>query len=489
MQLTQLIKNLPYKAITGSPSCDISEICFDSRKVTAGCLFVALPGTQTDGHRFIRQAAQKGAAAVVFQEGLATAGEYLSENPVNPVFIEVEDSHRALGCLAGNFYGHPSSRLQLVGITGTNGKTTTVTLLFRLFRALGYSCGLLSTIANYIDDNELETTHTTPDALTINRLLSQMCDSGCTYCFMEVSSHAIAQGRIGSLNFAGGIFSNLTHDHLDYHKTFAEYLRAKKKFFDDLSSDAFALVNADDKNGPVMLQNTNARKVTYACKRMADYNARILEHSVDGMLLLIDGAEMWSSFIGAHNAYNLLAVYSCARLLGADREECLKALSSLGTVRGRMEYVRGGNDLTAVVDYSHTPDALENALKTLREILKPGQELLCVVGCGGNRDRTKRPEMARIADQYAHLCVFTSDNPRFEDPDEIIREMMSGLTQEQQKKHLCITNRAEAIKTAIKLARPGSVILVAGKGHETYQDVKGVKSHFDDKEIITELLK
>lgn len=485
MQLSQLIKDISYTRIIGSPTCDIQRICFDSRQANEGCLFVALYGTQADGHRFIEQAVQQGAIAVVFQKGLFQP----QDEPTNVVYIETEDSHQALGALASCFYGHPSHHLKLVGVTGTNGKTTTATLLFRLFRRLGYSCGLLSTIANYIDDQELPTSHTTPDSLEINSLLGQMCAHGCSYCFMECSSHAISQGRVSHLEYAGCLFSNLTHDHLDYHKTFAEYLKAKKRLFDELPSSAFALTNIDDKNGLIMVQNTAARVVTYACKSLADYNARILEHSVDGMLLRIDGAEMYSTLIGAHNAYNLLAVYACARLLGADKDECLTALSALKTVAGRLEYVRGGDNLTAVVDYSHTPDALENALKTLREILNPGQQLVCVVGCGGNRDKTKRPIMAQIAHQYADVCIFTSDNPRFEDPDAILADMMAGLTPEEQNKHLCITNRKEAIKTAVRTAKPGSIILVAGKGHENYQDVQGVKHHFDDKEILTNLLK
>ncbi len=485
MQLNKLLESLVCTEINGNTSREISGICIDSRLVTEGSLFVAQEGTQADGHQFIAQAVNRGAAAIMFCKG--EVSDYTAAPET--VFIKVADTHNALGAVASCFFGYPSRKLQLVGITGTNGKTTTVTLLYRLFRSLGYSCGLLSTIANYIDDREIAATHTTPDALEINGLLAQMCEHGCQYCFMEVSSHSIDQGRIDHLEFTGGIFSNITHDHLDYHKTFALYIQAKKRFFDNLPASAFALTNTDDKNGMVMVQNTRAKVVTYACKRMADYNARILEHSVDGMQLRIDGEEIWTSFIGAHNAYNLLAVYACARQLGVPKEECLTRMSLLKTVSGRLENIRGGNNLTAVVDYAHTPDALENVLKTLREILQEGQELICVVGCGGNRDKTKRPEMAQIADRYADWCVFTSDNPRFEEPDDILADMMTGLTAEQQQKHLCITNRKEAVKTALRTARPGAIILVAGKGHENYQDVKGVKTHFDDKEIIREIFK
>ncbi|MFA5443603.1 MAG: UDP-N-acetylmuramoyl-L-alanyl-D-glutamate--2,6-diaminopimelate ligase [Bacteroidales bacterium] len=489
MQLSKLIEILDNKRVTGSPDRDITGICADSRQVTGSCLFVAVPGTQTDGHLFIRQAAQSGAAAVVFCKGHIPDTGLIQEFASTTTFIEVSDSQRALGLLAGEFYDHPSAKLILVGITGTNGKTTTATLLHHLFSDLGYKCGLISTIANYIEKREIPTSHTTPDTLTINSLLDKMWRSGCTHCFMEVSSHAIVQDRILGLRFTGGVFTNLTHDHLDYHKTFSAYRDAKKNFFDTLPESSFALVNDDDKNGKIMIQNCRARKYTYACKKVADYNARILENSVDGMQLNIDGTEIWSSLIGMHNAYNLLAVYACSRLLDASKEETLRILSSLKTVSGRMEYVRGGNKITAVVDYSHTPDALKNVLLTLKELLKPGQELICVVGCGGNRDKTKRPVMAQIADQYSHMCVFTSDNPRFEDPEDILDQMMEGLTPEQQDRHLRITDRRQAIKAAVRTARPGTVILVAGKGHETYQDINGVKTHFDDKEILREILK
>lgn len=489
MQLKKLLQVLENCVISGSSDRDVSFLCQDSRQVSQGCMFAALPGTQTDGHLFIREAAQKGASAILFQEGCLEDMRVIGEFSQKTTFVQVPDTHYALGLLADMWYDHPSARMILVGITGTNGKTTTATLLYRMFRQLGYKCGLISTIAYYIDQEEVPATHTTPDAITLNNLLDKMSRQGCTHCFMEVSSHSVVQNRITGLHFAGGIFTNLTHDHLDFHQTFAAYRDAKKHFFDTLPSRSFALINDDDKNGQIMIQNCSARKYTYACRKMADFNARILEHSVDGMQLGIDGKEVWSSFIGMHNAYNLLAVYACARLLNEPAEETLRILSSLETVSGRMEYVRGRNDLTAVVDYSHTPDALKNALLTLKELLKPEQELICVVGCGGNRDKTKRPIMAQTADQYADLCIFTSDNPRFEDPEAILDDMMAGLSTEQQHRHLRITDRCQAIRTAVRTARPGAIILVAGKGHETYQDTKGVKKHFSDKEILTELLK
>ncbi|MFA5288333.1 MAG: UDP-N-acetylmuramoyl-L-alanyl-D-glutamate--2,6-diaminopimelate ligase [Bacteroidales bacterium] len=489
MQLCRLIEVLETNKVTGSQAREIAFICQDSRKVQEGCLFVAVGGTQTDGHLFIPQAVRQGASAVVYQKGCLKDELVITEFCNGTTFIEVPDSYRALALLADVWYGHPSAKMVLVGVTGTNGKTTTATLLYRMFSQLGHKCGLISTIAYYIDRDLVPATHTTPDALTINSLLDKMLKAGCTHCFMEVSSHSVVQERITGLCFAGGIFTNLTHDHLDYHKTFAAYRDAKKRFFDMLPAGAFALTNQDDRNGSVMVQNCPARSFTYACRKMADFNARVLDHSVDGMQLSIDGTEVWTSFIGMHNAYNLLAVYACAAILQQPREEMLRILSSLRTVSGRMEYVRGGDNLTAVVDYSHTPDALKNALLTLRELVRPGQELICVVGCGGNRDTTKRPQMARIADLYADLCIFTSDNPRFEDPETILDQMIAGLSPEQQNRHLRITDRRQAIRTAVKMARPGAIILVAGKGHETYQDVKGLKNHFDDKETLTEIFK
>jgi UDP-N-acetylmuramoyl-L-alanyl-D-glutamate--2,6-diaminopimelate ligase len=373
-----------------------------------------------------------------------------------------------------------------VGITGTNGKTTTVTLLYQLFTKLGYKCGLLSTIANYIGDTKFEATHTTPDPVSINSLLSEMATGGCEYCFMEVSSHSLDQQRVAGLTFAGAIFSNITHDHLDYHKTFIEYIKAKKILFDNLPSECFALTNIDDKNGLVMVQNSKAKVHTYSCLSPASFNCRIIENSLDGMLLKIGNKEVWTKFIGTHNAYNLLAVYSTAILLGAAQEETLVALSSLESVSGRLEYIKGGQDITAVVDYAHTPDALENVLKTLSDSAA-GREIITVFGCGGDRDKTKRPEMAQVSAKYSDKIIVTSDNPRFEEPEEIIEDIKKGFTVSERARALFITDRREAIRTAAAVAQPGSLILVAGKGHENYQDIKGVKHHFDDKEIIHEI--
>jgi len=459
---------------------DILSLCFDSRKLKPGALFVALKGTQTDGHQYIKQAVEQGAAAIVCEQAPA----YALPVPC----IQVVNSGQALGQIASTFYGHPSGALKLVGITGTNGKTTTATLLYRLFSSLGYACGLISTIENYVDKQLLPSHHTTPDALELNQLLADMVTAGCAYCFMEVSSHAIDQERITGLQFSGAIFSNLTHDHLDYHQTFAAYLQCKKRFFDQLSPEAFALVNTDDKNGKVMIQNTKAKTYSYACKSPSDFSCRLIEQSVEGMLLKIDGKEISSSFIGRHNAYNLLAVYATACLLGADPQEVLQTLSTLKSVSGRLEYIKGIKGITAVVDYSHTPDALKNALDTLKEIQMPQQALYTIVGCGGDRDKAKRPQMARIAFEHSTQVIFTSDNPRSEDPMDIIYDMLQGLTTEERARCLSITDRREAIKTAILLAPPKSIILVAGKGHEDYQEVRGIKHHFDDKEILREYL-
>ena len=459
---------------------EISSICFDSRKITQGALFVAVRGAQTDGHQYMQQVVEQGAAAIVCQEMPA-------HNLPIPCIV-VTDSKKALGQIASAFYGNPSQALKLVGVTGTNGKTTTATLLYRLFKELGYACGLISTIENYIDNRLLPSHHTTPDSLELNQLLAQMVAKGCAYCFMEVSSHAIDQERIAGLHFSGAIFSNLTHDHLDYHGSFAAYLQCKKSFFDRLAPDAFALVNTDDKNGKVMIQNTQARTCRYACKSFADFHCRIIEQSVEGMLLKIEGREISTSFIGRHNAYNLLAVYAAARLLGAEQEEILPALSKLKSVSGRLEYIKGKKGITAVVDYAHTPDALKNVLNTLEEVLMPEQALYTVVGCGGDRDKAKRPKMARIAYGQSAQVIFTSDNPRSEDPMEIIQDMLQGLTTKERAGCICITDRREAIKTALLMAPPQSIVLVAGKGHENYQEVKGVRHHFDDKEILTEYL-
>ncbi|MBR3990009.1 MAG: UDP-N-acetylmuramoyl-L-alanyl-D-glutamate--2,6-diaminopimelate ligase [Bacteroidales bacterium] len=460
---------------------EFTRITADSRKVIPGTLFVAVKGYASDGHDYIADAIAKGATGIVCEtlpEGLEGKAQ----------FEVVENSRRALAILADEYYGHPSRKLKLVGITGTNGKTTTVTLLYNLFRSLGHKCGLLSTIANYVGDERYETENTTVDPITLNELLSRMVEEGCEYCFMEVSSIGMEQDRVTGLQFAMGIFSNLTHDHLDYHKTFAEYLRCKKLFFDNLPKDAIALVNVDDSHGSVMVQNTRARVVTYSVKGLADHTARIIEQSFEGMQLKIDGTETWCKLIGAHNAYNLLAIYSAAVCLGADRTDTLVALSALESAPGRLENLRGPKGLSVVVDYAHTPDALENVLTTLRSIA-PERQLICLFGCGGDRDKTKRPEMAQIAERLADRLVITSDNPRTEDPDAIIEDIKAGLSPKGMAKSLVITNRREAIRTAILTAPESATILLAGKGHETYQIIGHEKTHFDEKEIVEETFK
>lgn len=478
MKLSKLLNNIKVITILGNRETEVKSICFDSREVKDGSLFVALKGETSDGHDFIGKAVESGATAIVC--------EVLPSNSLSAIIIQVDDSHKTLGFLASNYYNNPSDKLRLVGITGTNGKTTTVTLLYQLFTKLGYKCGLLSTIANYVFERRLGSTHTTPDPIEINSLLSEMVDTGCEYCFMEVSSHSLDQDRVCGLNFTGAIFSNITHDHLDYHKTFQEYIRVKKSFFDNLPPSAFALTNIDDKNGLVMLQNTVAKKHRYSCHAPADFNCKIIEKGLDGMLIKINNREVWTKFIGVHNAYNLLAVYSTAILLGADKEEVLVQLSSLSSVSGRLEYLKGFNELTAVVDYAHTPDALENVLKTLKDCAGDS-EIVTLFGCGGNRDKTKRPEMAQIAAKYSDKVIVTSDNPRFEEPEAIIEDIKAGFTAKESARTLFITDRREAIKAAILMSKDGSIILVAGKGHEDYQDIKGVKHHFDDKEVILEV--
>ena len=504
MLLSSLIKGIDYLRVIGDTDIDISSVVFDSRKVENGSLFVALKGSASDGHNYIESAIEAGAMAILCQKReeadtiqtvVTTSNSQSAHNLVQKkknsttnngiATIIVADSHKALGTVAANLFDNPSEKIKLIGITGTNGKTTTVTLLYRLFSKLGYSCGLLSTIENYIGDYKVEATHTTPDPIQINGLLAQMAERGCQYCFMEVSSHSIDQQRISGLHFTGGLFSNITHDHLDYHKTFKEYIGVKKRFFDLLPKGSFALTNTDDTNGSVMVQNTTAKVYTYSCLSPADFNCRIVETGLDGMLLKFGSREVWTSFIGAHNAYNLLAVYATATLLGADQEEVLINISSMTPVAGRLEYIKGGTNITAVVDYAHTPDALKNVLKTLKEC-SHDTEIITVFGCGGDRDRSKRPEMAAISAKYSDRVVVTSDNPRFEKPDDIIAEVMVGFETGDRAKVISITNRREAIRAAVALAKPGSIILVAGKGHENYQDIEGVKHHFDDKEVITE---
>lgn len=472
-------------SVKGNRRLEISSICSDSRKATAGSLFVAVKGFAADGHKFIEQAAGQGAYAIVYEDD-----EYVENIAVTDdiLLVKVSSSRYALGIIASNFYGNPSEKLTLVGITGTNGKTTTVTLLYRLFTSLGYNCGLLSTIANYVGNRGTEAVNTTSDPITINSLMSEMVDTGCAYCFMEVSSIGIEQERIAGLKFKAGIFSNLTHDHLDYHKTFAEYLRCKKLFFDNLPSDAFAITNIDDRNGEVMIQNTKAQVVTYSCRTIADHTCRVQEMSFDGMMLKIDSTETWCRLTGTYNAYNLLAIYTTAIVLGAGKEEVLVALSTLGPAPGRLETVRGPKDISVIIDYAHTPDALENVLETLREIA-PDRELVCLFGCGGDRDRTKRPEMGAIAQKYADRIIVTSDNSRTEKTSDIMSDIKAGMDTSGRAKSLFIEDREEAIRTAIAVATEGATILLAGKGHETYQIIGKEKRHFDEKETVSRINK
>ena len=483
MRLDKITEDCGICARYGEGNPEITAICSDSRKVVPGALFIAVKGFANDGHKYIGTAVEKGAAAVVCED--SAAAESRKEGII---YIQVSSSRHALAMIADAFYGHPSQKLTLVGITGTNGKTTTVTLLHRLFTGLGYHCGLLSTIANYIGEKKSETANTTADPITINSLLASMADQGCEYCFMEVSSIGMEQERVTGLKFKAGIFSNLTHDHLDYHKTFAEYLRCKKLFFDSLPADAVAITNTDDRNGMVMVQNTKAKVVTYSCRGMADHTCRIIEESFDGMLLKIDGKETWCRLIGQHNAYNILAIYATAVTLGADPQEVLVGISNLASAPGRLETVRGPGDLSVVIDYAHTPDALENVLKTLRDIA-PRRPLICVFGCGGDRDRTKRPEMAEVAGRLSDRIIVTSDNSRTEKTSDIISDIRKGLDAAAMAKSLFIEDREQAIRTAIMTAAPGSTILLAGKGHETYQIIGTEKRHFDEKEIVSDALK
>ncbi|MDR0983043.1 MAG: UDP-N-acetylmuramoyl-L-alanyl-D-glutamate--2,6-diaminopimelate ligase [Culturomica sp.] len=478
MQLKELIKGVNYEDIIGDADVEINSVQFDSRKVGKGDLFVAQRGVKTDGHDYIAKALEQGTAAVVC--------ETLPTETNNAVYVKVNDSSEALGKIASNYYGNPSEQLRLVGVTGTNGKTTTATLLYNVARLFGHKAGLLSTVCNYVDDLPVYATHTTPDALEINKLLHQMSEAGCDYAFMEVSSHAVDQKRIAGLKFTGGIFSNITHDHLDYHKTFKAYIEAKKGFFDGLNAEAFALSNADDKNGAVMLQNTKASKYLYSCRGAGDFNAKIIEKHLDGMLLSIDGKEVWTKFTGDFNAYNLLAVYAAAVLLGFDKDEVLRHLSTLTPVAGRFETIISNDGVLAIVDYAHTPDALENVLSTIKNLRKGSNVIITVVGAGGDRDKTKRPEMAEVSCRLSDRVILTSDNPRSEDPEMIINDMKAGVADEYKKNVLAITDRREAIRTALTLASKGDMVLIAGKGHEDYQEIKGVKHHFDDREIVRE---
>ena len=485
MKLLKTLSDILYKVrlidVVGSTAIQVSDICFDSRKVEPGCLFVAVRGTHVDGHNFITQAFQDGAVAILCEE----FPEFQSDEIT---YIKVSNSNLALGQIASNFYDHPSGKMKVIGVTGTNGKTTIATLLFNLFRSLGYKAGLISTVCNRIEDTEIPATHTTPDAISINQLFSIMVEEECSYCFMEVSSHAIVQERIAGIDFAGGVFTNLTHDHLDFHKTFNEYLNAKKRFFDDLIPSAFALSNLDDKNGTVMLQNTRANRKFYSLKTLTDFRAKIVENRIDGLQLNIESNDVWFRLVGSFNAYNLLAIYGTAILLGEESSAVLMAMSNLNAVEGRFDHIKSTNGIVGIVDYAHTPDALLNVLNTI-EILRTGNDqIITVVGCGGDRDRTKRPIMARIAAEKSNRVILTSDNPRSEEPEAIISEMLQGIDVNMTRKTISIVNRREAIKTACAFALPGDIILIAGKGHEKYQEVKGIRHHFDDKEILNEFL-
>lgn len=477
MKLAELLSQIKTIDVIGSADIDITGINIDSRKIEPGHLFVAMRGTQVDGHQFIPKAVELGATAVLCETVPADA-------PQGVTFVKVEDCEDVVGIVATTFYGNPTSKLKLVGVTGTNGKTTIATLLYNMFRKMGHKCGLLSTVCNYIEYEAIPTDHTTPDPIELNQLLARMVEAGCEYAFMECSSHAIAQKRIGGLTFAGGLFTNLTRDHLDYHKTFENYRDAKKKFFDDMPKGAFAITNADDKNGMVMVQNTKATVKTYSVRAMADYVAHIIECHFEGMYLEIDGHEVGVQFIGKFNVSNLLAVYGAARMLGKQPEEILVVLSTLKSVSGRLEPIRSNDGVTAVVDYAHTPDALVNVLTTLREVLNGKGQLITVCGCGGNRDKGKRPIMAQEAVKMSDKVILTSDNPRKEEPQAILDDMLAGLTPAQQRSVLTIVDRREAIRTAAMLAQKGDVILIAGKGHEDYQIIGDAKHHFDDREEV-----
>lgn len=482
MKLNDLLKNIKPLNIVGNTDKDIKGINIDSRKIEQGHLFVAMKGTQTDGHKFIEKAIELGASAVLLEDMPAETAEK------DVTYIQVKSTEDAVGKVATTFYGDPSHQLKLVGVTGTNGKTTVATLLYNMFRKFGHKVGLLSTVCNYIDNKEVPASHTTPDPIELNALLARMVAEGCEYAFMECSSHAIHQRRIGGLKFAGGLFTNLTRDHLDYHKTFENYRDAKKMFFDDLSKDAFAIINADDKNGMVMVQNCKAKIKTYSTKRMADFRARILECHFEGMYLEVDGKEVGVQFIGKFNVSNLLAVYGTAIMLGKKAEDILVALSTLKNVNGRLEPIASPEGYTAIVDYAHTPDALENVLMAIHEVLDgKGGNVFTVCGAGGNRDKGKRPLMALEAVKRSDKVILTSDNPRNEDPQAIIDDMLAGLDTTQKKKVLSITDRKEAIRTACMMAQKGDVILIAGKGHETYQEINGIKHHFDDHEVVREI--
>ncbi len=480
MELTTLIKNIEPVAIVGDNTVEITGVNIDSRRIQPGHLFVAIKGTQVDGHSFIQKAIDLGAAAILCEDMPEARAEGVT-------YVQVASTEDAVGPVATLFYGDPTSRLKLVGVTGTNGKTTIATLLYNMFRKMGHKCGLLSTVCNYIEDEAIPTSHTTPDPIELNALLKRMVDAGCEYAFMECSSHAIAQKRIGGLKFTGGLFTNLTRDHLDYHKTFENYRDAKKAFFDSLPKSAFAITNADDKNGMFMVQNTKATVKTYSTRSMADFKARILECHFEGMYLEVDGHEVGVQFIGKFNVSNLLAVYGAAVMLGKQSEDILLVMSTLKSVSGRLEPIHSPEGYTAIVDYAHTPDALENVLKAIHEVLNGKGKVITVCGAGGNRDKGKRPIMAQEAVRQSDRVIITSDNPRFEEPQDIINDMLAGLNSQQMKKVVSIVDRKEAIRTACMLAQKGDVILIAGKGHEDYQEIKGVKHHFDDREVVRDI--
>ena len=480
-QLKDILYKVGIEAVHGATDITISKIDFDSRKIELNDVFVAIRGTLSDGHDYIEKALALGAIAVICEEFPSVI--------VNGVtYVKVKDSNEALAFLAANYYDNPSENIRLVGITGTNGKTTIASLLYQLFKKAGYKVGLLSTVKIMVDEQEFKATHTTPDSLNINKYLDLMVQEGCEFCFMEVSSHGVHQKRTEALRFVGGVFTNLSHDHLDYHNTFAEYRDVKKSFFDSLTKDAFAITNIDDKNGLVMLQNTKAKKLSYALKSYADYKAQILENQLTGLLLKINDNEVWVKLIGSFNAYNLLAIYGVAVELGIEKEEALRLLSELESVSGRFQFIVSNSKITAIVDYAHTPDALENVLKTIEDIRTKNEQLITVVGCGGDRDKTKRPIMANIASSMSDKAIFTSDNPRTENPETIIEEMEKGVEPQNFKKTVSILDRKQAIKTACQLANPNDIILIAGKGHETYQEINGVRHDFDDLKIVTELL-
>ena len=482
MILQEILYKVRIRSVRGNLNVDVNNLHTDSHKVVAGCAFIAVRGTHTDGHEFIDAVSATHPAAIICE----TMPENISEEIT---YVQVENSAAAAGLLAHNFFGQPSEKLKLIGVTGTNGKTTIVTLLYKLFSSFGYICGMLSTVENHIGDKIIPATHTTPDPISLNSLLRDMVTAGCTYAFMETSSHAIHQHRISGLRFAGGIFSNITHDHLDYHKTFDEYIRVKKSFFDGLSSSAFALTNADDKRGEVMLQNTAAAKFTYSLKTTADYKGKILENNLTGLVMLVNEQEVHFRLIGEFNAYNLLAVFGAAVCLGEEKEEVLRNLSVLSGAEGRFDYlVSPKHKIVGIVDYAHTPDALENVLSTIHKLRKNDERIITVIGCGGDRDKTKRPIMGEVACQMSDHVVFTSDNPRSEEADAILKDMESGLNSGARRKFISISDRKEAIKAAVNLSKPSDIVLVAGKGHEKYQEIKGVKYPFDDKAVLREIL-